>query len=194
MPTPLETAYHSYSASIRHTLSNPIPQEFYFRSGSLAERRFLLSQHQYETSLYGKEISGQAPEVGDLPPDPVVEETPRDKWVQQDSQRGERSLERLPEEEVYCLMREKAGEGRWVFPSTELGKKEFLHDAVGERVLGVDGVLGGKTMDSWLVTKKPIGMLRDGAKRVSSYFHVHPHLDAETGHVRNLGRTLTEPY
>lgn len=94
-----------------------------------------------------------------------MEETSRDHWEKNDAERGDKSLERFPEEEVFCLVEKK--EGGWGFPEVVLKEGEGLHEAVEGRITGLDGWFGGKTMDSWLVTKKPIGFVKNGEERVS---------------------------
>jgi large subunit ribosomal protein L46 len=103
--------------------------------------------------------------VGDVPGEAPVEEVARDHWVKEDSERGEKSLERWPEEEVYCLVKDGK---RWSFPSTTVEKGEGLDEAVKRGLVGVEGKLGGQGMDSWLVTRKPVGLLKDGEARVSA--------------------------
>jgi hypothetical protein len=102
--------------------------------------------------------------VGDVPGEAPVEEVARDHWVKEDSERGEKSLERWPEEEVYCLVKDGK---RWSFPSTTVERGEGLDEAVKRGLVGVEGKLGGQGMDSWLVTRKPVGLLKDGEARVS---------------------------
>lgn len=90
---------------------------------------------------------------------------PRDHWEQVDAERGERSLERKPEEEVFCLVQTKEG-NQWTFPEIVLGQGETLDGAIESRITGTNGWFDGKTMDTWLVTKKPIGMIKKGKERV----------------------------
>lgn len=88
----------------------------------------------------------------------------RDHWEKADSDRGERSLERFPEEEVFCLV--ETG-GKWGFPRAEVKKGEGLDEAIRRGLTGVEGELGGKGMDSWIVARKPVGVVREGDARVS---------------------------
>jgi len=143
-------------------MSNPVSEGFYFREGSLPLRRYLLRTHDFETTNFGPELAGKAPEVGDIPPEPVQSGLSRDHWEKQDGARGERSLERWPEEEVYCLKQEN---GRWVFPQTVVNLGESLDQALERDLTGLEGPFGGKVLDSWLVTKKPIGVYKDGDRR-----------------------------
>ncbi|RSH92615.1 54S ribosomal protein L17 mitochondrial [Saitozyma podzolica] len=123
---PLESAYYAHSSSVRSALSNPAPTQFYFKPGSLPLRRFQRSQHQHELETFGPRLAGSAPDVGDVPGEAPVEEVARDHWVKEDSERGEKSLERWPEEEVYCLVKDGK---RWSFPSTTVEKGEGLDEA-----------------------------------------------------------------
>lgn len=160
---PFEKAYYERNFKIRHALSNPVPTDFYFKSGSLPLRRYQGSEHELERQWYGDKIAGPAPKIGDVPPEPAHDDVPRDHWAKQDEARGEKSLERRPEEELYLLVQSK---GKWSFPGLEMKRSETLDDAVS-RITGTEGALDGKTMDTWLVTRKPIGLIRDGDKRVS---------------------------
>lgn len=164
-PEPLAKAYYAYQTKLRHALSNPLPTDFYFKSGSLALRRYLESEHQVEEKFYGSKIAGPTPDLGEIQPEPPLEEIPRDHWEKADAERGERSLERFPEEEVYFLVQSK---GKWTFPSTSLQAGEGLDEAVTSRITGVTGQLGGQGMDTWLVTHKPVGLVRNGEERVSA--------------------------
>lgn len=152
---------------MRAALSNPVPTQFYFKPGSLPFRRFQRAQHAADVETFGPRLAGAAPDVGDVPAEQEVEEMDRGHWEKADAERGERSLERRPEEEVYCLVKEGGREGRWTFPGVEVGKGEGLDEAVHRGLIGTDGRLGGKGMDSWLVTRKPVALLKDGEKRVS---------------------------
>jgi large subunit ribosomal protein L46 len=92
-----------------------------------------------------------------------VDAVDRDHWVKEDGKRDGRSLERWPEEEVYCLVKEGT---KWTFPSTSVNKGEGLDEAVRRGLVGPEGKLGGQGMDSWLVTRKPVGLLKNGEERV----------------------------
>ncbi|WWD18045.1 hypothetical protein CI109_102492 [Kwoniella shandongensis] len=166
-PTPFESAYYSHSQSVQHALSSPLPLEFYFKSGSLPLRRHLLSDHEYSSKIYGPRIAGSAPDVGgDIPPETEYEILSRDHFENSDAEtkRGEKSLERYPEEEVFCLVQQEQNK-KWTFPQTQVERLEALDEAVTEKVIGVEGSLGGIGMDSWLVTRKPVGVVKDGASR-----------------------------
>lgn len=130
----------------------------------MAFRRYAESEYAKERSYYGERIAGKAPDVGEVQPEPELVETARNHWAKADEARGDSSLERAPEEELFCLVQSK---GKWTFPSTVVQNGETLDLAVKNRITGVEGGLGGNTMDTWLVTAKPIGLIREGDKRVS---------------------------
>lgn len=129
-------------------------------------RRFQLSNHASELATFGPKLAGKAPALGDVPAEAEVQEVPRDQWAKDDAtKRKEKSLERYPEEEVYCLVKQK---GKWTFPRVpiEFHRGEGLDETVRRGVLGVEGSLGGRGMDSWVVSRKPIGMTQEGEERV----------------------------
>ena len=168
---PLEKTYLDFNLKLRHALSNPIPERFYFREGSLGERRFQLSEYEYVKEIYGKELSGPAPKVGDIPPERPVTEFERDHWVKKDEQRGEKSLERCPESEIFCLVQDKSG--RWDLPIVTLNQDETLSGSIDRWITGTEGWFDGKTMDTWLVTRKPVGLVKKGDDRVGRLFVFH---------------------
>lgn len=170
-PTQLESTYYQYNASIQHALSNPPAQTnpFYFKSGSLPSRRFQQTQYQYLTETYGSELAGSAPDLGDVPAESPVTPFARDHWEKQDSKRGEKSLERLPDQEVFCIV--KSSEGKWEVPRVRLENGENLDDAIA-RIRGVGGMMDGEKMDSWLVTRKPIGSVESGSETVRSALNI----------------------
>ena len=138
----------------------------FFSQGSLAHRRYQKAAYEREEEIFGPALAGKEPAVGDIPPERPVEVLDRDHWVTADAKRGEGSLERCPDQEVFCMVQEKQGK-KWSFPSAEVVQNERLH-AVVERLTGVNGVLDGKTMDTWLVTKKPVGHVNQEGQTVSA--------------------------
>ncbi|KAK4688914.1 large subunit ribosomal protein L46, partial [Tremellales sp. Uapishka_1] len=163
-PTPLESAYYAHSTALRLSLSNPIPAQFYFKAGSLPSRRFQLLQHARDLATFGERLAGAAPEVGEIQMEPELTVNPRNKWMKEDAERKEKSLERYPEDEVF-LMVQNTHRGKWGFPESGVEKGEGLDEAVKRDIIGVDGVLNGKQMDSWLITRKPIGLIKSGESR-----------------------------
>jgi large subunit ribosomal protein L46 len=104
------------------------------------------------------------PEVGEMPVEDKEVEVDRYKWEKEDAARGEKSLERVPEGEVFCLVER---DGKWELPGVRVKRGESLHDALERGVTGVEGAMKGEGLDTWLVTKKPIGMIKQGEQYVS---------------------------
>ncbi|KAL1407484.1 hypothetical protein Q8F55_006917 [Vanrija albida] len=192
-PHPMAKAYWDRTAKLRHAFSNPTNTSFYFKQGSLPQRRFLESQYETEVAYYGAEIAGQKPDVGEVQAEPELAVLDRDHWAKADAERGDRSLERAPEDEVYLVVESK---GKWTFPSTPLQTGESLDEAVTSRIVGVEGSLGGSTLDTWLVTKKPVGVVRDGEAR-NFFLRSHilagePSLSKDSGYKTHAWLTAPE--
>jgi large subunit ribosomal protein L46 len=163
---PLESAYYAHNFRLRHALSNPLPEEFWFKEGSLPLKRWRREEWAFVKETYGDAAAGPQPDAGlELEAERPVEEIARDHWEKQDAKRGEQSLERKPEEEVFCLVQEK--KGGWSLPTVELKEGEALHQAIENRITGVDGWFDGNGMDTWLVTKKPVAVTQKDNEMVS---------------------------
>ena len=134
-PSPLDQAYHQYSSSLRLALSNPIPTEFYFKKGSLTERRFSRAQWQREKAVLGEKLAGKQPDVGELP----VEEEPKlnareqEGEVEEPSAEGAKKIERQGEGNLYLMVKDKKS-GNWSLPTGGLEKGEALHEVRDDRV------------------------------------------------------------
>ena len=162
----LESTYRAHNSALRLAISNPLPEDVYFSKGSLAHRRYQRAAYDSELDAFGPAIAGKQPNIGEIPPERPAQLLDRDHWANADLARGERSLERCPDEEVFCLVRSKSEE-KWGFPEWKMRHNEGLHSTVIDNLTGVNGVMDGKTMDTWLITKKPIGFVRRDQERVS---------------------------
>lgn len=161
-PSPLDQAYHQYSSSLRLALSNPVPTEFYFKKGSLTERRFSRAQWQREKAVFGDKLAGKQPDVGELP----VEEEPKlnareqEGEVEEPSAEAAKKVERQGEGNLYLMVKDKKS-GKWSLPTGGLEKGEALHEAASRIV----STQVGEDMDLWLVTRKPIGLIEDASEK-----------------------------
>ena len=160
-PGLFESTYYDHTLALRSALSNPTPEGFYFKPGSLPLRRFQKQQFEYESTIFGS-LAGAAPEVDDIPVEKIDLPT-RNRWETQDLHRGEQSLNRLPEDELYLVVKQGS---KWEFPSTEVERREGLDEAVKLRLLGPKGKLGGETMDAWVVTRSPVGWIKQSNGKV----------------------------
>lgn len=156
-PTPFESAYYQYSSSIGFALSNPPPTEFYFKKGSLTERRFTRAQWEREAAAFGNRLAGKQPDVGDIPGEEVLSLNHREQEVEQGGDNTR--LERRGDRSLYLVVKAK-GEEKWSLPSGPLENAENLHEAASRNLretLGLD-------MDIWLVTRQPIALLKSPAE------------------------------
>ncbi len=130
-PHPLEAAYHAYSASLHAALANPAPTDFYFKKGSLLERRFVLAQWEAERERFGARLAGKRPDVGDIPGEEAVvlqHREPEGEGGGEGSGEADRTkLERRGDRSVYLVVREK-GSDAWTLPSGPLEGSENLHE------------------------------------------------------------------
>lgn len=126
-PTSFESAYHSYQARIHRTLSTPFPSEFYFKKGTLLERRFLAEERVRERAAFGDGFDGEegAERLEDVPreeddvhPLPREHESDRTGDVKDLNRQGERNL--------YLLVQSKEDKS-WRFPFWTAGLEQALH-------------------------------------------------------------------
>jgi large subunit ribosomal protein L46 len=128
-PSAFDQAYHQYSSSLRLALSNPIPTEFYFKKGSLTERRFSRAQWQREKAVFGEKLAGKQPDVGELPAEDEVKLNVRESEedVSDVSSESAKKLERKGDGNLYLLVKNKES-GKWSLPTGGLQGGEALHE------------------------------------------------------------------
>lgn len=127
-PTPFESAYYAYQARLARTLSSPFPSEFYFKKGSLLERKFNAEERAREAATFGEDFGGLEGEerVEDVPSeeDEVVV-LPRESEA--DRTGDVKSLNRRGERNLYLLVKDTAS-GEWRFPQGDANLEQPLHD------------------------------------------------------------------
>lgn len=129
-PTPFERAYYAYSSRLRMALSNPVALDFYFKKGSLTERRFQRAQWERERAVFGERLAGKKVDVGDIPAEEVVQLNERDEADEPTgaAQDGDKTrIERVGAGDLYLLVKDKAS-GQWGLPVGGLQGKEALHE------------------------------------------------------------------
>jgi large subunit ribosomal protein L46 len=163
-PTPFEQSYYSYTTRLRLALSNPPPLDFYYKKGSLTERRFMRSQWTREREAFGERLAGKKVDVGDIPAEEEVHLESRTEGDERAvGTEGRTEVERVGAGHVYLFVKDKRT-GGWGLPVGGLEGKEALHEAAVRCV--TDGL--GKGMDTWLVTRKPIGVIENEGNNVRS--------------------------
>ncbi|KZO99503.1 hypothetical protein CALVIDRAFT_495022 [Calocera viscosa TUFC12733] len=157
-PTPYESAFYAYQRRIARALSNPFPGEFYFKRGSVGERRFAIEDREREIATFGDKARVNKKEVGELE-DSIKEDEERDRPLDRISEADRtgdvRSLDRKGDRSLYLLLK-TAEKHAWRFPQGEVLKGEGLHKAA-ERELMQEC---GSNMHTWIVGRQPIGVFQ----------------------------------
>ncbi|KAM6500720.1 39S mitochondrial ribosomal protein L46 domain containing protein [Amanita muscaria] len=167
-PSLFERAYYAYQARIRRALHNPFPYDFYFKQGSLLEKRFIQEERKRERRAFGPSFGAQE-DVSEE--ERAATKAALDTLAQQegegedllprvhpsDSNRDYQSLDRKGRRNIYLLLQTlESGRDVWRFPRGTLQKEELLHEAA-QRDLQTEC---GEYMDSWIVSRKPVGVYK----------------------------------
>ncbi|KAK7676946.1 hypothetical protein QCA50_020064 [Cerrena zonata] len=198
-PTPFERTYHAYQARIRRALHNPFPYDFYFKPGSLLEGKFRDAEREREREAFGRMSSSSGEDdVEDTSADtpskdselldgqqeiksmPRIHESDKTGNVQELNRQGERNL--------YLLVHGKDSTGKqvWRFPQGGLKEDEALHQAA-LRELHAEC---GKKMDTWIVSKNPVGVYQPSPQDQTHYFFYKAHI--LSGQVQPDGKNVTD--
>ncbi|KAF8636474.1 hypothetical protein AX17_003290 [Amanita inopinata Kibby_2008] len=167
-PSLFERAYYAYQARLRRALHNPFSYDFYFKQGSLLEKRFNQEERKRERRAFGPTFGVQE-NISEE--ERVATKTALETLAQQegegeelmprvhpaDTDRDHKSLDRKGRRNVYLLLQtQEGGRDIWRFPQSGLEKGELLHEAA-YRDLHVEC---GEHMDTWIVSRKPIGVYK----------------------------------
>ncbi|KAI0371762.1 hypothetical protein BV20DRAFT_965034 [Pilatotrama ljubarskyi] len=211
-PTLFERAYFAYQSRIRRALFNPFPTDFYFKTGSLLERKFAKEERLRDREAFGgpwtlkrrkqgpAEVdedgiliasADQAETMGEEPVEP-----PAPRIHESDKTGDVKSLDRKGERNLYLLIRGKdyAGKEVWRFPQGGLQEGEFLHQAALRDLQAECGI----NMDTWIVGKKPIAVYQPSLPESTKKslggelytFFLKAHILA--GQVRPDGKNVTD--
>lgn len=126
-PTPLESSYYAYQSRIQRALSTPFPSEFYFKKGTLLERRFLAEERVREQAAFGEGFDGEegAEKLEDVPSE-EDEVNFLSREHEADRKGDVKDLNRQGERNLYLLVKSKEG-GSWRFPVWNAGLEQPLH-------------------------------------------------------------------
>lgn len=108
--------------------------------------------------MFGDRLAGKKPDVGEIPSEAGVERVKRDAGDQAEDKVGRRG-----QDEVYLVVQDKSG--KWGFIQAELESGEALHQAATR---ALEKSLGDN-MDTWMVTRKPIGVAKENDARVGPH-------------------------
>ncbi|PFH47165.1 hypothetical protein AMATHDRAFT_68288 [Amanita thiersii Skay4041] len=167
-PSLFERAYYAYQARVRRALHNPFPFDFYFKQGSLLEKRFIQEERKRERRAFGPQF-GKEENVSEE--ERAATKAALETLAQQegegeeivtrvhpaDTSRDYKSLDRHGPRNLYLLLQASEG-GRdiWRFPQGGSEKGEPLHQAA-YRDLQAEC---GDHMDTWIVSRNPIGVYK----------------------------------
>lgn len=152
--TPFERAYFDYKEKLERQQASSFPTEFYFKKGSLAERRWKDEENARRAAM-----TTDLP-LSDVPKeeDPTTKADKAARTTEADQTKNVKSLDRALQRTLYLVLKDKEG---WRFPQGQLDKQEYLHEAA-ERSLKEDC---GPDMDTWLVGRQPVSFFKQSSAK-----------------------------
>ncbi|TFK42798.1 39S mitochondrial ribosomal protein L46-domain-containing protein [Crucibulum laeve] len=167
-PSPFENAYYAYQARIRRALHNPFPYDFYFKQGSLLETRFNMEEKAREWKAFGRDFveeefvseekaAADKAAVEQLAQQEGEGEELLPRQHEADATGNRKSLDRQGKRNLYLLLQaSENGKDVWRFPQGGVEKGDLLHQAAQKDLYAECG----EHMDSWIVSRNPIGVYK----------------------------------
>lgn len=185
--TEFEKAYYHYQDELERRLMWTFPQYFYFKKGTLSERKFTAAQRGpvsrqpgvwYPRGLpdikfnrerrHKQEIviprEKSAEDGEDSLSRPIVLNS---RITEADTSNDIRALTRKLDRTLYLLVQQNS---EWKFPTFGLEAKEPLHDAVERGLRQV----GGINMKTWTVSNTPAAVIKD--ENAGKEFFIKSHI------------------
>ncbi|KAG0040925.1 54S ribosomal protein L17 mitochondrial [Podila clonocystis] len=159
--TPFEQEYFTYQKSLERDNAAPFGAEFYFKKGSVAERRWKQQEAErsgnaISASSKGKETSSQLEEELSEEDRVAALESKiafNDRVTEADRKNDTRSLERALARTLYLIVKKPREQHAWQFPQGGVHVCENLQEAAGRELQEECG----SNMDLWFVGRVPIG-------------------------------------
>ncbi|GJJ75525.1 large subunit ribosomal protein L46 [Entomortierella parvispora] len=172
--SPFEQEYFTYQKNLERDHAAPFGSEFYFKKGSVAERRWKqqeadrLAAGSSSTSTStlsssSKDASSKATEESSQLQDEISEEDRvaaleaqiqfNDRVTEADRKKDMRSLERALARTLYLIVKKPREQHAWQFPQGGVRLVENLQEAAGRELQEECG----SNMDLWFVGRVPIG-------------------------------------
>lgn len=166
-----EKAYYHYQSELERRLMWTFPAYFYFKKGTLSERKFTSAQRGSPNRQPGVFFPRGAPDMKlnrerrfkqeivipreDEEDDaslsrPIV---PNPRITEADTKNDTRALSRQLDRTLYLLVQQN---NEWKFPTFSLQAKEPLHEAAERGLREV----GGVNMHTWTVSNTPAAVLK----------------------------------
>lgn len=180
--TPFEKVYYNYQEELQRRLMWTFPQYYYFRKGTLSERRFTAAQkgpvtkqpgvyyekgtpdvvHNRERRLKQNIVIPKAETNDDVNLDeisrPVI---PNSRVTEADKAKDYKSLERLLPRSLYLLVKDSSSNWRLpAFPLQEETTPLHINAEAGLRQLG------GEAINTWSVSNTPAAVLKFNAGKL----------------------------
>ncbi|KAF9391189.1 54S ribosomal protein L17 mitochondrial [Podila verticillata] len=159
--TPFEQEYFTYQKNLQRDNAAPFGAEFYFKKGSVAERRWKQQESERSgnatsASSKGKEASSQLEEELSEEDRVAALESKiafNDRVTEADRKNDVRSLERALARTLYLIVKKPREQHAWQFPQGGVHVCENLQEAAGRELQEECG----SNMDLWFVGRVPIG-------------------------------------
>lgn len=168
--TPFEQAYFDYREKLERQEATGTPTEFYFKKGSVAERRWKHEEQARQEAM--KDTSSSLTEA--VQESQVTWEKANeglavvtkvdklDRSTEADKANDTKSLDRALKQTLYLVVKKSGDEiNPWQFPQGPVDSNEYLHEAA-ERTLKQEC---GVDMDTWFVGRQPIGLYKQAATK-----------------------------
>ncbi|RIA93009.1 39S mitochondrial ribosomal protein L46-domain-containing protein [Glomus cerebriforme] len=170
-PHPFEREYYLYQQKLEQIHSPPFPEDFYFKKGSIAEKRwkekkvqdkknalsiFSRFNDKINTDKNSDDIEERDENINDDKSFSDVEEEEikiASRITQDDLNNNLKSLNRALQRTLYLIVKKPRNEYSWQFPQGGVNLKENLVQAAAREL---EEECGNK-MDVWFVGRRPIG-------------------------------------
>ncbi|KAG0746020.1 hypothetical protein G6F57_007890 [Rhizopus arrhizus] len=166
--TPFEKAYFDYREKLERQEATTTPTDFYFKKGSVAERRWKHEEQARQNAmkdpstslseaLQASQVSWEKENEG-LTVSTKLEKLER--VTEADDKNNKKSLDRALQQTLYLVVK-PSGDSSWQFPQGPIDTTEYLHEAA-ERTLSEQC---GVDMDTWFVGRQPIGFYKENSQQ-----------------------------
>lgn len=172
--SPLENVYYNYQEELERRLMWTFPHYYYFKKGSLSERRFIKAQKGPVSKLPNVLYEKGEPDVVHnrerrlkqevtIPKDEYEESSmsdisrpvvPNSRTTEADATNDVKSLERALPRTLHLLI--KDSEQGWKLPAFDLEGETPLHRAAETGLR----ILGGENINTWTVARSPAAVLK----------------------------------
>lgn len=191
-----EKAYYHYQDELERRLMWTFPQYFYFKKGTLSERKFTAAQKGPVTRQPGVWYPRGLPDIKFnrerrhkqeivIPREKSAEDgedslsrpiVANSRITEADTKNDIRALTRKLDRTLYLLVEQNS---QWKFPTFALEAKEPLHDAAERGLREV----GGVNMKTWTVSNTPAAVIKD--ETAGKEFFIKSHIIHGTFNLAN---------